>query len=149
MSKLYPLTLNLKNKKVLVVGAGRVALRIIQELIGTGAMITIVAPKVMPEIAQLDDINIIERPFEAMDTQEAHIVFAATDDPEVNEAVGQTVAQWQWFHDTSFPEACSFYPPEVVRVDDLVISVSTESLDPVLAKHTKEKIAEFLRNLEE
>ncbi len=146
MIKQYPLTLNLKQKKVLVVGAGRVALRIIQGLLGTGALVTIVAPKVMPEIVGLSDINIIERTFEKTDTQQAHIIFAATDDPEVNEEVGKTVEQWQWFHDTSFPEASNVYIPEVIRVDDLVISVTTESLDTTHAKQVKEEILQSLHN---
>ncbi len=146
MIKHYPLTLNLQQKKVLVVGAGRVALRVIQGLLGTGAMITVVAPKIMPEIVELPDINIVERPFENTDTQQAHIVFAATDDPEVNEEVGKTVEQWQWFHDTSFAEASNLYIPEVIHTDDLVISVSTESLDATHAKQVKEQIIEFLQN---
>ena len=146
MIKPYPLTLNLKQKKVLVVGAGRVALRIIQGLLGTEAIITVIAPKVMPEIAELPNLNILERVFEKTDTQQAHIIFAATDDPEVNEEVGKTVEQWQWFHDTSFAEASNLYIPEVIQADDLVISVTTESLDVTHAKQVKEQIVEFLQN---
>ena len=146
MIKHYPLTLNLQQKKVLVVGAGRVALRVIQGLLGTGAMITVVAPKIMSDIAKLSDINIVERPLEKTDTQQAHIIFAATDDSEVNEEVGKSVEQWQWFHDTSFAEASNLYIPEVIHTDDLVISVSTESLDATHAKQVKEQIIEFLQN---
>ena len=145
MIKQYPLTLNLKQKKVLVVGAGRVALRIIQGLLGTGALVTVVAPKVMPEIAGLSDINVVERAFEKTDTQQAHIVFAATDDPEVNEEVGKAVEQWQWFHDTSFAESSSFDLPVVTQVDDLVVSIISETRDTFKERFFKEKITEFLQ----
>ena len=145
MTKLYPLTLKLVGKNVLVVGAGRVALRKIQGLLGTGAQITVVAPKVLPEIDALAEVTVIERLFEGTDTEDAHIVYAATDDPEVNDEVGRHIQHWQWFNDTAFPEASSFFTPAIVRENGLIVSVATETLDPTRAKLFKEKIADFLQ----
>jgi precorrin-2 dehydrogenase/sirohydrochlorin ferrochelatase len=43
--KFYPINLNLKDKKVLIVGAGRVALRKFGRLLEAGAQIKIVSPE--------------------------------------------------------------------------------------------------------
>ena len=144
MTKLYPLTLKLTGKNVLVVGAGRVALRKIQGLLGTGAQITVVAPKVLPEIAALEEVTVIERLFEGTDTQDAHIVYAATDDPEVNDEVGRHIQHWQWFNDTAASKNSNFFTPAVVRNNGLIVSIATDARNPTQAKLFKQKITEFL-----
>lgn len=144
MTKLYPLTLKLANKRVLVVGAGRVALRKLQGLVGTGAQITVVSPEVLPEIVALPELKITQRPFQPADTKDAHIIYAATDNQLVNNEVAQYVEDWQWFDDTAFPDASNFFTPAVVRVDGLVVSISTEARNPSRAKLIKQKITDLL-----
>ncbi|UYZ82666.1 hypothetical protein MTZ49_08555 [Entomomonas sp. E2T0] len=144
MTKLYPLTLKLVNKKVLVVGAGKVALRKLQGLLGTGAEITVVSPEVLPEIKTLPDIQIIQRPFQANDTKGMHIIYAATDKQQVNDEVGRYIEHWQWFDDTALPEASNFFTPAVIREKGLIVSISTEARDPTRAKLIKQKITDFL-----
>lgn len=144
MTKLYPLTLNLTNKRVLVVGAGRVALRKLQGLVDTGAQITVVSPEVLPEILALPNLEIIKRPFQASDTQHAHIIYAATNDQQVNNAVARTIQHWQWFDDTAVAANSNFHTPAVIREKGLVVAISTEQRNPSLAKQIKQKITEFL-----
>lgn len=145
MTKLYPLTLKLTNKKVLVVGAGRVAFRKLEGLMNTGAHITVVAPEVLPEIKALPNVHVLERTFEAGDVEGMHIIYAATDSPEANDEVGSCVKDWQWFDDTAFPEASNFFTPAVVREQGLIVSIATESLDPSRSKSLKRKIAEYFK----
>jgi precorrin-2 dehydrogenase/sirohydrochlorin ferrochelatase len=144
MEKLYPLTLRLRDKKVLVVGAGQVALRKLQGLMGTGADITVVSPEVLPEIQALPEITIIQRPFLPADVEGAHIIYAATDQPAVNAAVGQCIQPWQWFNDTALAEASSFYTPAVLRQGGVVIAVSTQARDPRKAKRVRDKLKTVL-----
>lgn len=144
MNALYPLALKLTHKNVLIVGAGKVALRKIIGLLNTGAQITVVSPVVLPEIQALEHIHIIQRPFQSEDTKGFHIIYAATDQPLVNDAVAATIEDWQWFDDTAKPSSSNFYTPAVVRVDGLVVAISTEAKDPVRAKSVKQKITDFL-----
>lgn len=144
MTKLYPLALKLANKKVLVVGAGKVALRKLQGLLGTGAQITVISPDILPEIQAMDNLKIIQKAFQVADTKGFHIIYAATNDRHVNDLVAETIEDWQWFDDTANPAASSFYTPAVVRVDGLVVAISTQVKDPVRAKAVKHKITEFL-----
>lgn len=144
MTKLYPLTLKLVNKKVLVVGAGKVALRKLQGLVGTGAEITVVSPEILPEILALPDIKIIQRPFQPSDTKHAHIIYATTDNQQVNDEVGQNIEHWQWFDDTAIAANSNFHTPAVIREKGLIVTISTEARNPSLAKQIKQKITEFL-----
>src|SRR3984957_10903301 len=48
----FPLFFNLRKQKVLVVGGGEVALRKVDLLERAGALVTVVAPRVEPEIAR-------------------------------------------------------------------------------------------------
>ncbi|AZS49857.1 NAD(P)-dependent oxidoreductase [Entomomonas moraniae] len=144
MTALYPLALKLTHKKVLIVGAGKVALRKLTGLLDTGAEITVVSPEILPEIQKITQIKIIERPFESEDVKGFHIIYAATNQPAVNDSVAQNIEDWQWFDDTANPQTSSFYTPAVVRVDGLVVAISTENKDPVRAKSVKQKLTDFL-----
>lgn len=144
MTVVYPLALKLNNKKVLIVGAGKVALRKLQGLINTGALITVISPEILPEVQTLSHVTIIQRPFQPTDVKGFHIVYAATNMPTVNNNVAESVEDWQWFDDTANPQASNFYTPAVIRIDGLVVSVSTEEKNPVRAKAVKQKLTKFL-----
>lgn len=144
MTALYPLALKLTHKKVLIVGAGKVALRKLTGLLETGAEITVVSPEILPEIKDMAQITIIERAFQSHDVKGFHIIYAATNQPVVNDSVAQSIEDWQWFDDTANPLSSSFYTPAVVRVDGLVVAISTENKDPVRAKSVKQKLTDFL-----
>lgn len=144
MKVLYPLALKLMNKRVLIVGAGKVALRKLTGLQDTGALVTVVSPEILPEIKKMTQITFIERPFQANDVKGFHIIYAATNQPAVNDEVAKSIEEWQWFDDTAKPEASSFYTPAVVREDGLVVAISTENKDSVRAKAIKQKIKDFL-----
>lgn len=144
MTAIYPLALKLVNKNVLVVGAGKVALRKLQGLANTSAKVTVISPEVLPEIHLLANVTVVQRPFQPSDTQGFHIIYAATDQPLVNDEVARHIEDWQWFDDTANPESSNFYTPAVVRVDGLIVSISTETRDPVRAKSVKQRITDFL-----
>ncbi|WP_434778313.1 precorrin-2 dehydrogenase/sirohydrochlorin ferrochelatase family protein [Neisseria sp. Ec49-e6-T10] len=141
---LYPLMLKLNNKQVVVVGGGKVALRKVKGLLGTGAKIKAVSPEFLPEFYSLAEVELVNRVFEAQDVSEAHIVYAATNVPEVNRAVGNVIEHWQWFDDTSFAEASNFYTPAVVRQDGLILAISTGGEYPEKAKKLKQQLSEYL-----
>jgi len=84
----YPVGLLLRGRRVVVVGGGQVAQRRIPTLIAAGAVVVVVAPEVTPAIEGLGaEISWIPRPFEDSDLDGAWYAMAATDSPEVNEAV--------------------------------------------------------------
>jgi len=53
MENYYPVFLDLKGKRVLVVGGGQVALRKVKSLLECGADVFVVAPEAVPELRQM------------------------------------------------------------------------------------------------
>ena len=81
-----PLFLDLRGKRVLVVGGGNVATRRASRLNEAGAQVSVVAPDVTEELAELAT-DVQRRPFEPVDVRDAWLVLACTDDSRVNDAV--------------------------------------------------------------
>ena len=71
---------------MLVVGAGKVALRKTRGLLEAGARITVVAPECEPEFEELP-LRLVRRRFRASDLANAVLVFAATDDRLTNHRI--------------------------------------------------------------
>src|ERR1039457_7644509 len=84
--KHYPVFLDLKDRPVLVVGAGKVALRKTRGLLEAGARITVVAPDCEPEFDDLP-VRVVRRRFRASDLAGALLVFAATGDRLTNHRI--------------------------------------------------------------
>ena len=78
-----PLFLSVRDRKVLVVGAGPVALMKAKTLIEHGARVTLVAP----EGGSLEHARFVQRDFEATDVDDAFLVVSATNDQETQRAV--------------------------------------------------------------
>ena len=82
----YPLVLDIAGRRAVVVGGGPVALRRVRGLLEAGAVVHVVAPAVLPELAALP-VVVQPRPYADGDLAGAWLVHACTDDPAVNAAV--------------------------------------------------------------
>lgn len=149
--KYYPVGLNIRNKDVLVVGAGRVAERKVRQLRSFGANVSVVAPRVSRYIAWLSKdgaVKLSKRMYRPSDIDGARLVIAATSDPKTNEKVSVDARKRNIFVNVVDRSAlCDYISPAVIRKKGLVISVSTEGKSPELSKRfkdfLKEKIDEF------
>src|SRR5215468_8164705 len=89
-SAIYPLSLRLTGRLVVVVGGGSVALRRVTGLRTAGADILVVSPQLSPTLGDLAGRGLITartRGYEPGDLDGAWLVFACTDQPGVNAAV--------------------------------------------------------------
>lgn len=86
MSHVYPILLDVSQRRILIVGGGRVAARKAVGLVDAGAHhITVVAPSFVAGFP--DAVKKVERAYESTDLDGATIVFAATDRASVNDQV--------------------------------------------------------------
>ena len=142
----WPVNLLVAERKVLVVGAGRIAARKIQSLLDLGALVTVVAPEVGPQVAEMTDTNrveLIRRGFEPSDLDDGWLVVTATDDPTVNAAVfAEAESRRMFCNSADDPENCSFTLMSVVRQADLVVALGTGGRSPALATWLKHHVQE-------
>ncbi|MEA1991125.1 MAG: bifunctional precorrin-2 dehydrogenase/sirohydrochlorin ferrochelatase [Thermodesulfobacteriota bacterium] len=139
----YPLSVDLRNKKVVVVGGGGVAERKVQGLLSAGAHVKLVSPEVteaLREIASDGLIDHVARAFLPEDLDRAWLVIAATDDTEVQELVYKEASSQRIFCNVvDLPEFCSFIVPSVVRRGDLCLSISTGGKSPALTRRLRKE----------
>lgn len=132
-SPLFPAMLDLADRPVLLVGAGRVALRKAGQLLTCGARVTVLAPDIDPGFHSLP-VTIEQRPFAAGDTAGFRLVLTATGDAEVDQAVfDEADAAGLWVNSADDPERCSYILPAVHRQGPITVSVSTAGSSPALA----------------
>jgi siroheme synthase-like protein len=141
----YPIVLRLQGKRCLVVGGGQVALRKVEGLVAAGARVTVVAPEVAEGLTRLahDGVVTVERrAYRADDVAGAWLVFAATDEPAVQQAVFDDAEQaGVWVNAADDPDRCAFFLPAVHRRDPVVVAVSTQGASPALAGWLRDRMA--------
>lgn len=87
----FPVFLNIENKKCLVIGGGKVALRKINKLLKYKACITVISKNIIEEIKLLEgkNLEIIEKEFEENNNLEYlkkfFLIVAATNDKKLND----------------------------------------------------------------
>ena len=140
---LFPIFLDLRGKKVLIVGGGHVALRKAERLAPYGASITAVAPEFAPGFAALGGVTALERRFQPGDVEGAALVIAATDDAELNAAVSELCA-WEGIPVNVVDDLalCSFVFPALVRRGELSVGISTGGASPSAAQYIRRLVEE-------
>ena len=143
--KYYMACIDLTGRRVLVVGGGSVALEKVQGLLAAGASVTVVAPQVTPQLAELD-VVLVRRGYRTDDLDGAFLVVAATSTTSVNRRVFRDAdARCLLCNVADVPELCSFILPAVHRHEPIAVAVSTGGASPALAQHLRDRIAEVVR----
>jgi siroheme synthase-like protein len=142
----WPVNLLVTGRRVVVVGAGRIAARKIAPLVELGAVVVVVAPKVGESVRALAAAGSLaelhERPFAADDLDGAWLAITATDDPTVNRAVHEAAeARRVWCNSADDPANCSFTLMSLVRRGDVVVAIGTGGRSPALAAELKRRLA--------
>jgi precorrin-2 dehydrogenase/sirohydrochlorin ferrochelatase len=146
--KLYPLFLKLKNRDVLLVGAGVVAAQKIKALLACEARVRVVAPKAVPEIQALVSAGRIQwksRGYKTTDLAGASLVIAATDDPALQKRIArESRGRKILVNCANAASLCDFYSGAIVNRGDIQIAISTGGAAPALAKALRQKIETML-----
>jgi uroporphyrin-III C-methyltransferase/precorrin-2 dehydrogenase/sirohydrochlorin ferrochelatase len=140
----FPVFLDLKGQNVLVVGGGDVALRKITLLERSGAVITLVAPEIVPELRQrggAGDFKIKAREFVPSDLDGARLVIVATSRRAINRWIAKlSDARAIPVNVVDDREASRFIIPAIVDRDPVLVAVSTGGTSPVLARRLRERL---------
>ncbi|WP_456371061.1 precorrin-2 dehydrogenase/sirohydrochlorin ferrochelatase family protein [Thermodesulfatator atlanticus] len=144
MAKYYPIFLKIEQKTCVVVGGGKVACRKIKSLLEAGARVRVIAPHVIDEIAKMAEegrVELLKRPYKKGDLKGAVLVYAATDDPKVQEEVFSEAEELGIFCNVvDKPRLCSFIVPSLVKRGRLQLAISTSGASPALARRLREQL---------
>jgi len=142
--KTYPIFAIIEDKPCLVVGGGAVGERKVQDLLASGAKVTVVSKTLSPALAALavkGEIVYLSGNFVDTQVEGMALVMAATDDPEVNAHVSAAAqARSIWVNVADEPEHCTFIVPAQVKRGDLTLAISTGGASPALARQVREDL---------
>ncbi|WP_129729114.1 NAD(P)-binding protein [Ectobacillus funiculus] len=142
---MYPLTLHIQNKRVVVVGGGKVALFKIGPLVREGADVTVISPEAdgkVQKLAEEGHITWLAKTYEESDLVGALLIIAATDDAELNTRIAAEAGENQLVNVITDPTAGNVHLPAAFERGRLMIAVSTGGASPKLAKKIRDDLSD-------
>jgi precorrin-2 dehydrogenase / sirohydrochlorin ferrochelatase len=155
--RFYPIFLDLRGWRCVVVGGGPVAERKVKALLRAGARVQVISPTVTPRLALLaarKKIDLTPRAYRSSDLKapaslpakgprptRPALVFAATDSPEAQNAVrkdGEAIGAWVNVADKAHES--DFIAPASFAQGDLLVAISTSGASPALARRLRRRL---------
>jgi len=140
----FPVFFNLTGQRVLIVGGGEVALRKVTLLERTGALITVVAPEIAPELLERSaagKLQLVLRDFAPDDLEGMRLVIVATSRPAVNRWIANLSESRNIpVNVVDDREASRFIVPAIIDRDPVLVAISTGGTSPVLARRLRERL---------
>jgi precorrin-2 dehydrogenase/sirohydrochlorin ferrochelatase len=143
----FPVNLDVRHRKCLVVGGGKVAERKVESLLHCGAKVCIVSPDLTDGLRNLADrgiINFMKRRYVTEDLEGCFLVISAVDDSETNSKIADDCLERNILVNVvDDPARCSFTVPSVLHRGPLCVAVSTQGKSPLLAKKIREQLEDL------
>jgi siroheme synthase, N-terminal domain len=153
----FPLFINLENKKVLVIGGGKVAAKKIEKILEYGADITVVTENVMEEkLLKLENVKIENN--QKIENDKAKIeklvkgyflVIAATDNEELNENIANVCdSNGMLINNVSSKVNMNAMFGGIVKNSEFQIAISTSGKNCKRSRAMKSEIQKVLDKIE-
>ena len=141
----YPLLLEVSDRAIVIVGGGEVAVRKAQGLIVAGAKrVRVIAPNVHERMSR--QVQRVAETYRPEHLRGASLIFAATDDPKVNDAIVRDARELGILvcrADADDDNAGDFATPAMIRRGPVLVTVSTCG-NPALATTIRDAIKKTL-----
>ena len=143
---LFPMFVDLRTKKAVVIGAGKIATRRILTLTQFCGNITVVAPEATEAVRTLatdGQIIFLQKTYDRDDLYGADLVLAATNDPKLNDEI-HSVCKCLGIpvNVCSDQRKCDFQFPGIVKNEEIVIGINAAGTDHHKVKKLRECIEE-------
>ncbi len=139
----YPVFLDLRGRRVVVIGGGAMGEEKVTRLMPYGAQVVVVSRDVTDEVSELTDdgkIEWVRRPYRRGDLDGAFIAIVAdTSDDAVNQAVSEEARERNVpLNVADVTELCTWITPSVARRGEVIVATSTGGASPALARRFRE-----------
>lgn len=141
---MYPAMLNITNQCITIVGGGKVAYRKAKAFLEFGGKVRVISTAFYEKFEELQSqIQCLHRTYREEDLAESFLVVAATNDQQVNEAIGSYCQTNRILCNViDNIHLSSFIVPAYMKQGDLIISISTNGKSPSLASKIKKELSE-------
>jgi uroporphyrin-III C-methyltransferase/precorrin-2 dehydrogenase/sirohydrochlorin ferrochelatase len=144
----YPVFLDLRGRRVVVAGAGEVAVAKLRLLLKTEAELAVYGEDPAPEVeawAAAGRLALVARELAAGDADGAALVYGATGD-RAGDARAATIGRdaGALVNVVDYLEGSDFITPAIVDRDPVTVAIGTEGAAPVLARKIKAEVEAML-----
>lgn len=141
-----PISLNITDKKILLIGGGRIASHKIGFLEQFTKNITVIAIEVIDAIKQ-KGYAYIEKAYEKADLEGAFLVYACTNIQELNLRVKKDAEDLGILTNVvDNPTHCDFVSPAIYKYNHMTVAVGSNAQEVYRSIALRNKIKDFLEN---
>ena len=144
----YPVFFNIQDKLCIVIGGGAVAEQKVKILLKFNTRIRVISPVMTKNLSVLSrkgEIETVSREYRDGDLNGAVLVFAATSNKEINEAIKkEALKEHIPVNVVDDPRLCDFIVPSIVKKKSIVIAISTSGTLPLLSKILRKDIGNLV-----
>lgn len=141
----WPVTLQVRGWRCVIVGGGKVARRRALPLHEAGAQLVIISPAIDPAIEALQGVTLHKRPWRQGDMAGAKLAIIATSDPAVNHAAALEAARaGALVNRTDDSAAGDLAIPAVARRGPVTLAVDTQGASAAAAAAIVRELADAL-----
>lgn len=141
---MYPAMLNITDRRITIIGGGKVAYRKAKAFLDFGGKVRVISPAFYEGFDQLaDKVERLDRDYTYQDLSESFLVVTATNNEAVNTSIGTYCKEHRILCNViDNIHLSSFIVPAYMKQGDLIISVSTNGKSPSLAGKIKKELSE-------
>ncbi len=141
----YPICLDLKDKKCVVVGGGEVAVRKVKSLVEAQAKVIVISPEInssLKELVKKYKITYLNQEYKSEYIEkDTFLVIAASNNKRLNAKIAKDANKSNLLINVvDSPKLCNFIVPATFHRGNLIISISTSGKSPALARKIKEDL---------
>jgi siroheme synthase-like protein len=144
--KFLPVSLNITDKKILIIGGGKVAAKKIKILEQFTNEITVIATNICKEIKE-GNINCKEKRYHKSDLAGYHIIYACTNNERLNRCVRMDCVDMdKLINVVDNPVQSDFVSPAIFKKGKMTVSVGSNAQNVIKSIELRNKIKDFINN---
>jgi len=144
----FPAYINLKNKRILLVGAGKIALEKLEKLLDFSRDIEIISEEYNSDflaLVQQEQLVYRQRKYKTKDIEGFDIVIVATNSEALYKSIYQESRSFRILVNcVDNANYCDFIFPSYIKKGDLTIAISTSGTSPAFAKQLRQYIEKLI-----
>lgn len=152
MMTYHPLYINWQNRKITVIGAGKIAERKILSFLYTGAQITVISPTItnrLKDLANQHQIYWKQKHYQVTDVCHTFFLIAATNNAQLNKQIIKDCSDVPLTLNVSDHTTSNSMMPAIIPLKHFQLTISSFGKNPQATKQFKKTITPILGRLEE
>ncbi|PWD98055.1 uroporphyrinogen-III C-methyltransferase [Marinilabilia rubra] len=130
-TEFLPVSLNITGKKILIIGAGKVALQKARSLSRFEVSISVLGTEIHPDFNQSDNIQIIKKEYEPEDLGGHYLIYACTNNPGINQKIKEDSYQRNILVSIAdAPQTGDFVSPAIYKNENVTVAVGSNGKNP-------------------